>query len=480
MKKILLSGLSALALIMASCGDYLDINQNPNYPTEVAITSILPVGQAYSCVALGYTTQLTGSFWVQHYTQNVSANQYWNIIRYQFDYTHTFVSAQWATLYRSAIPSLRDCIEQANLRGDDYIAYVAACEIMEAFDWYILNSLYDQIAFDNGIQGEGDLSPVFNTIEESYDRVIDMLETILQYDLEQLNISSTATMRGLGKDMVFDGDMNGWLKFANTIYLNMLMRDFQANRTKIQSALASTIGFLDATSGDATFTGFADEPNKSNPLYEGDRRQLNSNANIRACESTMDYLLANSDPRVSAFYEPLSDGTYVGATYSLGGTGTDTSRARLAPLDPVYFASVAQAYFLKAEAYARLGNTAMAKANYDSAVEAAFDRWDLDGSSFVAAGGAYEFDSTGGTESMIKQIIMQKWLASVRCQAWDAWFDLNRTGYPERGTILEDYSGALGTGNFPRRLFYPSLSSDYNPNSPTLVGMEVKMWWHKQ
>lgn len=482
MKKIILSGILIFTLVLSGCKNFLDINDDPNNAKEVSITSILPVGQVYSAHALGYTTQLLGSFWVQHYTQNTSANQYNSLVSYDLDYNNTFLTSQWMVAYRSTIPSLRDLKAQAEKLGDGYKeAYTAVSEIMEAFNWFLLNSFYDRICYKEGQLGENNLNPNFESSQESYQVVITLLEDILgKYTVAALQTSANATFAGLGKDMIFDGDMSAWMKFANTIYLKALMRDFTANQTKIQTLVGGTLGFLDGTTGDARFEDFEDLPNKSNPLYEGDRRQLNSTANIKACSSTVDYLVANGDPRVDAFYEPDANDNYVGGQFSTG-AGAATSRARLAPLDPVYFASVAEAYFLKAEVYARLGDAANAKTNYDAGVTAAFDRWEMDASSFIAAGGPYEFVSAAA-EAMVEQIITQKWLASIRCQAWDSWMDQTRTGYPVRGTSagqLEPHSGSLDAGTYPQRFLYPKNSSDYNTNSPAAVKMNEKLWWQK-
>jgi hypothetical protein len=477
MKNLVWSGILILALAFSGCDDFLDINRNPNNLNEASINSILPAGQVYSTGALGYTTQLVGSFWVQHYTQNTSANQYNNLLSYNLDYTHTFMTAPWLTLYRQTIPSLRDLKAQAEKEGELYGAYIAVSEIMEAFNWHILNSLYDRICYAEGQMGEANLNPKFETAEESYSAVLVLFEKILLYDAGRLQVAADGTFAGLGKDMIFDGDMEAWLKFANTVYLKMLLRDFTANRVKIQAVLDGSLGLLDEYSGDAKYDRFENLPDKSNPLYEGDRRQLNSTANIRGCSSLIDYLNANSDPRVEAFFEPDGNDGYSGGQFSTGASGT-SSRARLDALDPVYFASVAEACFLKAEAYARLNNAADAKASYDAGVIAAFDRWELDGSTFVDAGGDYEFRN-GTVEEMIEQIMIQKWIASARCQAWDAWFDLNRTGYPKRGEILQAHSGSLEPGTYPQRFLYPGNTIDYNSNHPEAVKMNVKLWWQK-
>lgn len=82
------------------------------------------------------------------------------------------------------------------------------------------------------------------------------------------------------------------------------------------------------------------------------------------------------------------------------------SIAILSPVDPVYFMSAAEVAFLKAEAYARLGNVAKAKEAYNDAVTKAFERWNKDASTFIADGGAYAFDSKD-LNSMLTCILTQ-------------------------------------------------------------------------
>jgi len=166
--------------------------------------------------------------------------------------------------------------------------------------------------------------------------------------------------------------------------------------------------------------------------------------------------------------------------------------------DPVYLMNSAEVAFMKAEAYARLGASGQAKAAYEEGVTKAFSRWGYDASLYIAPGGTYEFnDST--TETMIRSIMLQKWVAAAKANTWDAFFDRNRTGYPEISTasrvrvsnqtegLMEGY--VLGTlvtpGNtvlqpqeFPHRLLIPSISSSYNPNAPETKSISSPLWWH--
>ena len=137
--------------------------------------------------------------------------------------------------------------------------------------------------------------------------------------------------------------------------------------------------------------------------------------------------------------------------------------------------------------------TAAAKTNYDNGVTAAFDRWFGAASNvadFIGAGKAYEFNQTSAT-TMLQSIWRQKWVAAVRCQAWEAFCDVNRTGYPQVvagttqdptyvvGNFSPSINTVLGGVIVPRRLIYPKTSSDYNKNTPVALPMQTKLWWHK-
>ena len=125
----------------------------------------------------------------------------------------------------------------------------------------------------------------------------------------------------------------------------------------------------------------------------------------------------------------------------------------------------------------RLNNANKAQAAYEAAIKSAFNRVGLGDAAAALIAGPYAF-KPGSVEEMVEQIINQKWASNVRCMPFESWFDLNRTGYPTRGTTITDYSGVLTSG-YPVRFIYSKTSADYNPNSPTPVPVNEKMWWHK-
>jgi hypothetical protein len=201
-------------------------------------------------------------------------------------------------------------------------------------------------------------------------------------------------------------------------------------------------------------------------------------------------------------------GSYVGMPqggYTLGSSwGNRTSRAVIQATDPVWLMSNAEVEFIKAEAYVKLVNYAEAKVCYENGVSLAFERWvnerdaddnlvippAFDINNFIGPGKPYEFNQSSQT-TMLESIWRQKWLSMVRCQEWEAYLETNRTGYPAKGSltsldplyVVGDFApsinSVLPTGEWPRRLLYPKTSSDYNQNTPDVIPIQTKMWWHK-
>jgi hypothetical protein len=483
MKKILISGFILFTFALAGCKEFLDINQNPNYPQDAPVDQLLPAALMHSSVYLGNDMMLLGGYFAQHFAHNNSTNQYQTERQFNLPYSNAHFSGVWSRYYGYSIPGYMEIVEKAVALGDEWVHYKAMAEIMIAYDLHILNSAYDKVAIDEGFKGVA--APSFQEGKDVYAKILTRLESVLNYDVEALDGASGLHDPGYA-DYVFEGDMVSWMKFANTLYLKLLIRDFETNKAKITTVLADArgIGFLDDASGDAAVDVFRDSPSKSNPLFEMDRRQMNTPMNIIACNRIVTPMVNVGDPRRFDLFDDLGGGTFAGVAFGATGSYFSNSRITLAADDPVYFSTVAECYFLKAEAYARLGDAAGAKANYDLGVAAAFRRFNHEATSFTAAGGAYEF-TAATTETQIEQIMFQKWLASIRSLSWDSWMDQLRTGYPQRGKPVGEgwdgsYSGVLGAGLYPARFLYPQRSSDYNPNTPAVVPITEKMWWHKQ
>ncbi|MGB4776513.1 MAG: SusD/RagB family nutrient-binding outer membrane lipoprotein [Daejeonella sp.] len=483
--------IAILFLVVAStaCKKALDINDDPNFVSDSNVKLLLPSGIMFSASRIGGDYEILGGVWAQHYAQNNNSSQYRNLDQYNI--INTDYNTAWNNMWAGALKDLKTVTIKSKASGE--WNYYMAATIMSAFDYHILNDLYGAIPIQEGLDLENNPQPKFVASQAANGLIIGMLDDAIS------KATDAKALPAMGaEDFIFHGDIDNWVKFAKSLKLKILMRDFATNQAAIQTLLTEN-DLLNTM--DAKVDVFIDAENKSNPLYEQDRRKLNTAGNLRASNTLLTYLLANNDPRIAFFYEKTGGSEedpnvpeYAGleqGDYTVTGVPNEaTSRAVIEATDPVYFMSAAEVAFLKAEAYARLGNAANAIIDYNAGVTLAFDRWELDAMPFISVGGAYQF--TGVTlEQMVEQIITQKWVASTRTQAWNAFFDQNRTGYPSISAVSTDDAAyvpgqytisvntSLPAGEIPRRLLYPKSSSDYNPNTPVVVPLYEKMWWQK-
>jgi len=506
MRKLYLFGIVLLSMMISSCD--LDINKDPNYPTEVKADKFFASGLMWSSAVIGGDLELLGGMWAQHYAQHAGSNQYTGVDSYNLPNNSTYITRAWGSLYAGALPDFQLAISKAETNKDWH--YWMASKIMTAYDFHLLVDAYGDVPFTEALDFYKYINPKFDNAKAVNAGIIAMLDEALAKKTEA---EAAQVLSPMGNtDFVFQGKMDRWVKFAKSLKLKILMRDpaFATNKVAIQALLTEN-NLLDV---DSKISVFENRENNSNPLYENDRRKLNTQNNIRSSSTLSRFLFANSDPRASVFMEKAVTpdpvyGNYVGIPqggYTLGAAyGNKTSRAVLTAKDPVYFMSLAEVEFLKAEANVLLSNTAAAKINYNNGVTAAFDRWrgakdaddlefifpdNINVNDFIGVGKAYEFNQTS-TTTMLESIWRQKWIAAVRCQAWEAFCDVNRTGYPKAGTVTSQdpayvvgnlapsINSVLPAGEFPRRIIYPKTSSDYNKNTPIALPIQTKLWWHK-
>ncbi len=486
----------AMALLVFGCGDYLDVNINPNNPSDAEGKLVIPAAQQSIAARVGNRYRLTGSIWSQHYTQNNTASQYIPIDNYDVENLN-FLENDFVDLCSGALNDLKFVKRKAEA-SENWLNYLIA-QTLEAYAFQLVADLYDGAPLTEGLKGdEGNFAPVWDSGPAVYDELLSRIDNALSKDLTTSNNVSPAA-----SDLIFGGDVDSWIRFANTVKLKLMIRFSGIDPGKAQTLISSLINsgaeFIDADAGIFTYY---DEPNRGNPLYEADRRNLNTTTNLKASLTLVNYLEVNSDPRLNVFFDPPAAGGPVKGmrqgTNSIPSTvlnSTTISGARVLPNDPVIFISLAETYFLRAEAAARGFSNEDDKTLYEQGVLAAFDRYGLDGSSFIAPGGAYEYPD-GSVAENVEAIIEQKWISHVGANAMEAWFDKLRTGYPSFSASAPGLAGydplAPGApifsfpvdavtfpGEFPRRLLIPEDEILNNPNHPEQPadGILTAVWW---
>ncbi len=473
MKKIV-TLITALFLLV-SCDETFDINRDPDaLPPGQANSTILPAGIAGLAGAQGSYYAIIGGFWSQFWTQNNTSNQYKDVDAYSIG-TNDY-QAGYTAMY-DALNDIRVVKAQALAEGNwNYYLIATTLEVQGS---QVLTDLYDAIPYTEANNGNI-LQPKFNTQKEVYDLMIADLKLALSKDLSASKGDAPAA-----DDFIFAGNMTSWTKYANTLLLKLHLRLTEVDPSLAQSGITTLINsgaaFLDV---DAAMTQFEDAADRSNPLYESDRRQLNTTLNLRASKTLYSYLQDNADPRLGKYYgagNPNNQGDFEN-------TATGLSLVTLSPTTPVFFISKEESYFLQAEALSRYYGGTGAKAKYDAGVTASITRWGgTTAASFLAAGGDYEFPATG-TAAQVEAIITQKWIASFPGNGYESFFEQSRTGYPKVSTVAQSSESYIPGqfsvsvenvtgGKFPKRVVLPNNVKSRNPNAPALKAITEPVWW---
>lgn len=483
--KISFLTLTLAIFLLSGCKDYLDVNTDPNNPATVSSDLILPSAEAHIASIVNGSYGPLGGIWAQHWTQSHKASQYKVIDRYNLKKTD--YNTAWRDLYSDALIDLETIRKDAVATGNWNLNLQAVS--LEVYIYQTLADWYDKIPFSQAAQGKDAPTPAFDNGEDVYSGMITMLDDALSKDFSS---DGNAWIR---TDFVFGsskaGQISNWQKFANTLKLKIFLRESGARNDVAQTGIKAMFdnGARFLTNTDAKMAIYTDADAQSYPLYESQIRQLNVGTNLRASNTLVSFLDQNADPRIDAYFTAgsgghlgLLQGDFDNTDYS----GGQVDVAIFSPTRPFYFFTKDEVNFMLAEASMKYNSGTDTKAYYDQAVMDAFSRYGFDGSTFVAAGGTYEFPNGSQADNM-QAIIMQKWASSVD-RGLEAFFDQNRTGIPKISAVPGDdanyvpgeftYSkGGVTGGAFPKRLIYPDVTRRANPNTPAEVDLTVKVWW---
>lgn len=106
----------AMLISMSSCSEWLDVNNDPNFPVEVNAESILPVGQVSVGAVLGGDLAIVSGLWSQHWTQSNVSSQYKTLDAYNL--SGSDFNGAWSELYAGALNDLQTVKVQSEASGN--------------------------------------------------------------------------------------------------------------------------------------------------------------------------------------------------------------------------------------------------------------------------------------------------------------------------------------------------------------------------
>ena len=491
--------LLAVVVSFTSCSDWLDINKNPDVPDEVGFNELLPAGISSVAYVMGGRYQVLGALWSQHWAQSPGASQYSGLDAYDIN-SSTFDDRQFGEFYSGALPNLEEVRIESHKAGQ--WNYYLIATVMQAYIFQVLVDLYDNVPFSEAIKGNsGIYEPVYENGQDIYDSLIARIDYALSLDYKDDELDEIGA-----KDLIFNGDIDDWEAFTNTLKLKIYLR-----QTEVRPELAEQ-GIRDLYEEEADFlivdaalNIFTDESGRRNPLYETEMNFLGGNPNLVLSYTLYSYLVDNEDfdrldylfntPTGGGAHNAIDQGNYYAPDEPAGTNSSAYSKPIMLPYSPVYLMSLSESNFLQAEAIMRynLDDYSEARDLYNEGVKESYRRIfgikNVDVYVDPILGSSYPFPSEGSSlDAYLKSILTQKWVALSGIQNMETFFEQNRTGYPveslvpaadnnyEPGELTVSVNNVT-SGKFPRRLIYPESEYANNRNTPAKEEVWVKVWW---
>lgn len=468
-------------LLFGSCKkNFQEINTNPNAPQSAEPALLLRHSIYNYGDEMSYESFVAGNLLSQHFTQ-VDFNL--------FD-RHSLTETQyggnpWPLLYMS----LRDnqiILDQAQ-SNSIYNVYEGPSLIMKAFYTAVLTDLYGDVPYSEALQGiSGNVTPKYDNQSDIYTAENGILNNL---DKGIAAIEAYNSAIPLEGDILFNGDLQAWIKFANSLKLKYLMRISDAVNVEqeIQDLFLEN-NFIGSNSENASFDFSGSQPNnfRMANLRIGD-------FNLFIMSETADSILTTlGDKRIETFYRPYENDT-TGNGYNGLLNGPDASNTSITISDysltgsifrentsllDANFMTAWETEFLLAEAAQKGIIASSAQAHYENGVQLAFDYWNTSMPVDYLTTGAATYMLNGANP--LEQIATQKWIASC-LNGYEAWIEYRRTGFP----VLKTVAASLNNDLIPVKMPYPAEESSLNSanfNAATAGAgnsVNIKVWWDK-
>lgn len=470
--KLLKISIVALAtFFLASCGDYLDVNNNPNKPTRVSVQLLM--GQ--TSFRTGDNIQLVGNI-TSYYVQYLASP---NAFGSKDIHDAQAYDVTWEELYRM-MSDISDMEVQAAEEGAT--EYLGAAKILKAINLGLVLDIWGDVPYTDAFFGEV-LKPAYDSDESLYDVLFQLLDD----GIAELGKAESSASLG-NDDFVYGGDVDGWIKMAYTLkarYLLHLSNTPEYDANAILAALANGIS-SNAENGDISY--FDTGSDVYNPWAGVAISQENSILDGWISEQLADAMNGTTfgveDPRMPFMFGATDEGEFIGVENGSGRpSGVDIKGDRSTLMRDTYYAAnsapvqiitYAEAKFIEAEAALSLGDESTAYGAYLDGIRAHMEMIGVDPDD-IDEYIDNPVVSVGQANITLDLIMKEKYVALFLHP--ETWNDARRYNYAyEDMTLPTNHNPELG-GQFIRRLIYPDSERSRNAENVPSVTLLDHVWW---
>jgi len=516
--------LICISSLLASCTKKYDaINTDRNTIATVGSSELpfLFAKAEQSSVPSVWTYQVAQNLFADQYAQYFACTATYfpsdrNVIRMDW------VGAAFNPIYTNMVPQLQSIFAAANPNSTEY----ALANIVWVLGFHKVTDYWGPIPYSKaGVPGNSVPYDAQDVIYYDFFKRLDAAVATLK--------SNTSAIPYGAFDLIYAGDVNKWIKFANTLRLRLALRISKVDpvRAKAEAEAAYAAGVLTASPGDDALI----KKSLTGSDYNG--LSIMSDWNEFRMSASMESVLNGyQDPRLKEYWlpdgatasNPLGNGKYDGLRNGLTSTqltdpmNSATANAKVGKRwsspsfggnanyleTPQNIMCAAEAYFLRAEG-ALLGWNmgGNAKELYEAGITNSMKQWGITDAAAIqsyinstntpiapndylnspaVSDAPVKFAADINTQK--KQIAIQKWLALFP-DGLEAWADYRRSRafilYPVANSDNPDITNT--TTQYIRRI--PFLLSETQNNKaaveaavPLLGGPDkvtTPLWWDK-
>lgn len=485
-------------ILLSSCDGFLDVNDNPNAPVSenLALSAKLPAALVATVNQESGQLNQLGALWGGYWgTTSEGINMFFNQKTYNGAGLRDVRDGYpvWETSYTNLL-YYQLIKEQAEEEGA--LFYQGAAKIMQGWHFLRLVDIYNNVPFEEALQGTEFSTPAYEPGQSVYEKSINLITEGIQ----DIKNAPSGTEAG-SDDVMFKGNKTLWAKFGNTVKLRALIRQSETNneayiRSEISKIEAEGSGFLGAGENAFVQPGYLNTASKLNPFWESYYRNVEGavTGNYQDIRPTVFLIVAleeRNDPRLAQllvdvdgeyhgvlFGDPVVNHSLYGRAVTSAFKGPVENNGQPAALfksstQPSVMMGAYESLFLQAEAAQRGWISASAEELYHAAIRESFVYMDAD----LAALPAYLEQASVKFDNTVERIIEQKWLALIGTSSIEAWNDYRRTGLPEIPNSLQ----APTANARPLRMMYPETERMTNNEEASKQGndqiTEAKVWW---
>ena len=369
-KSYFLISSSLLLITTTGCkkGTFDINNVNPNSPSNVAPQFVLSEALVASArtIYAGNQDEITGYMGYTAFSGDYGG--YGTEATYNL--TTNDGSGNWDYTFNTVLVNYK-FVEKASLKDPNQGYFLGIAKIMECYHFGTLVDLYNNIPYSQALQGDvSKYYPAYDDAKTVYTSCIHQLDSAI--GIINTAAANVSAINPGNYDVVFGGDMQQWIQFANTVKLKMLLNISKTadGAALIQSELAGLTpkDFLGVGQDAAINPGYSNSSTaQQNPQWQDIGFSTAGAANgghqfRRANSYAVNFYQNNNDPRDSFFYqsfEPAAGGPTIvaGRAYgSLNGTEHNTNISAIGPgilqsaSQPAVILPAFESLFLQADA----------------------------------------------------------------------------------------------------------------------------------